>query len=107
MQLELLKERVIEEEIPQLVSIVAPAGTGKTRLLEEFLQHIDPDDGFEVGMVRCLPYGQTLTYWPCAVCSMAYSRVQRSQRYASSQSLHEKDDASAHQSNLSTRNARL
>jgi class 3 adenylate cyclase/predicted ATPase len=64
MQLELLKERVIEEEIPQLVSIVAPAGTGKTRLLEEFLQRIDPDDGFEVAMVRCLPYGQTLTYWP-------------------------------------------
>ena len=64
MQLELLKERMIEEEIPQLVSIVAPAGTGKTRLLEEFLKRIDPDEGFEVAMVRCLPYGQTLTYWP-------------------------------------------
>ncbi len=64
MQLELLKERVLEEERPQLVSIVAPAGTGKTRLLEEFLKHIDLDDGFEVAMVRCLPYGQTLTYWP-------------------------------------------
>ena len=64
MQLELLKERVIEEEIPQLVSIVAPAGTGKTRLLEEFLKRIDPDEGFEVAVVRCLPYGQTLTYWP-------------------------------------------
>ena len=64
MQLELLRARVIEEEIPQLVSVVAPAGTGKTRLLEEFLRRIDPDDGFEVAMVRCLPYGQTLTYWP-------------------------------------------
>ncbi|MGH2494588.1 MAG: ATP-binding protein [Ktedonobacteraceae bacterium] len=64
MQLELLKERVLEEEIPQLVSIVAPAGTGKTRLLEECLKRIDPDEGFEVAMVRCLPYGQTLTYWP-------------------------------------------
>src|SRR5579863_2858156 len=55
MQLELLKERVLEEERPQLVSIVAPAGTGKTRLLEEFLKRIEPDDGFEVAMVRCLP----------------------------------------------------
>jgi class 3 adenylate cyclase/tetratricopeptide (TPR) repeat protein len=64
MQLELLKERVLEEEIPQLVSIVAPAGTGKTRLLEEFLKRVDPDEGFEVAVVRCLPYGQTLTYWP-------------------------------------------
>ncbi len=64
MQLALLKERVLEEERPQLVSIVAPAGTGKTRLLEEFLKRLDPDEDFQVAMVRCLPYGQTLTYWP-------------------------------------------
>ena len=60
MQLELLKERVIEEEIPQLVSIVAPAGTGKTRLLEEFLKRIDPDEGFEVAMVIWPPSGVNL-----------------------------------------------
>ncbi|HEV2583297.1 MAG TPA: adenylate/guanylate cyclase domain-containing protein, partial [Ktedonobacteraceae bacterium] len=64
MQLMLLRERILEEERPQLVSIVAPAGTGKTRLLEEFLKRLDPDEGFQVAMVRCLPYGQTLTYWP-------------------------------------------
>jgi len=64
MQLQLLEARVIEEERPQLVSIVAPAGTGKTRLLEEFLRRLDPDEGFQMAAVRCLPYGQTLTYWP-------------------------------------------
>jgi predicted ATPase len=64
MQLMLLEERTLEQKRPQLVSIVAPAGTGKTRLLEEFLKRLDPDDGFQVAMVRCLPYGQTLTYWP-------------------------------------------
>lgn len=64
MQLQLLAARVIEEERPQLVSIVAPAGTGKTRLLEEFLHRLDPDEGFQMAAVRCLPYGQTLTYWP-------------------------------------------
>ncbi len=64
MQLSLLQARALEELRPQLVSIVAPAGTGKTRLLEEFLKRLDPDDGFEVATVRCLPYGQTLTYWP-------------------------------------------
>ena len=56
MQLALLKERVLEEERPQLVSIVAPAGMGKTRLLEEFLKRLDPDEDFQVAMVRCLPY---------------------------------------------------
>ncbi|HET9921402.1 MAG TPA: adenylate/guanylate cyclase domain-containing protein [Ktedonobacteraceae bacterium] len=67
MQLQLLEARVIEEERPQLVSIVAPAGTGKTRLLEEFLRRLDTDEGFQMAAVRCLrclPYGQTLTYWP-------------------------------------------
>ncbi|HEY7835711.1 MAG TPA: AAA family ATPase, partial [Ktedonobacterales bacterium] len=52
------------ERQPQLVSILAPAGTGKTRLLEEFLAQLDPADGFQVAIARCPPYGQTLTYWP-------------------------------------------
>jgi len=64
LQLELLKERAVEERRPQLVSILAPAGTGKTRLLEEFLARLDPTEGFQVATARCLPYGQTLTYWP-------------------------------------------
>ena len=28
------------------------------------MQRLDPADGFQVATVRCLPYGQTLTYWP-------------------------------------------
>jgi class 3 adenylate cyclase len=53
-----------EEHRPQLVSIVAPAGIGKTRLLEESLERLDPDEGWRVATGRCLPYGQALTYWP-------------------------------------------
>ncbi len=64
LQLSLLQARTLEEQRPQLVSIVAPAGTGKTRLLEEFLLRLDPADGFQMATVGCLPYGQTLTYWP-------------------------------------------
>ncbi len=64
LQLSLLQARALEERSPQLVSILAPAGTGKTRLLEEFLAQLDPADGFRVATARCLPYGQTLTYWP-------------------------------------------
>jgi class 3 adenylate cyclase/tetratricopeptide (TPR) repeat protein len=63
-QLDLLRARILEEHQPELVSILAPAGTGKTRLLEEFLARLDPADGFQVAIARCPPYGQTLTYWP-------------------------------------------
>src|SRR5947207_1965258 len=64
LQLEVLKERAREERRPQFASLVAPAGTGKTRLLEEFLARLDPRDGFKIAYARCLPYGQTLTFWP-------------------------------------------
>jgi hypothetical protein len=56
--------RALEEQRPQLVSLVAPAGTGKTRLLEEFLAQLDAADGHQVAFARCPPYGQTLAYWP-------------------------------------------
>jgi class 3 adenylate cyclase len=62
MMLSLLQRRTVRDSRPQLVSIVAPAGTGKTRLLEEFLAGMDPVVRVATG--RCLPYGQTLTYWP-------------------------------------------
>ena len=63
-QLALLRTAVLEEHRPQLISIIAPAGTGKTRLLEEFLARQDPAEGFQVATARCLPYGDHLTYWP-------------------------------------------
>jgi class 3 adenylate cyclase len=63
-QLKLLWARTVEERRPHLASIVAPAGTGKTRLLEEFLALLDQTQGFQVAVARCPPYGQTLTYWP-------------------------------------------
>src|SRR5438874_1635034 len=62
--LHMLEARTMEEQRPQLVSIVAPAGTGKTRLVEEFLGRLAPEEGFQVAFARCLPYGQSLTYWP-------------------------------------------
>jgi class 3 adenylate cyclase/tetratricopeptide (TPR) repeat protein len=64
LQLSVLQTRVLEERRPQLVSILAPAGIGKTRLLEEFLARLDVADGFQLATARCLPYGQILTYWP-------------------------------------------
>ncbi len=64
-QLELVARRAFTERRPYLVSVIAPAGTGKSRLVEEFLARVPalaPDA--RVAIAQCLPYGQRLTYWP-------------------------------------------
>ncbi len=64
-QLQLVARRTVGEKRPSMVSVIAPAGTGKTRLLEEFLDWLPslvPDA--VVATAQCLPYGQQLTYWP-------------------------------------------
>jgi len=64
-QLELVARRAFSEKRPFLVSLIAPAGTGKSRLVEEFLARIGrfaPTS--QVAIAQCLPYGQRLTYWP-------------------------------------------
>ena len=64
-QLELVARRVFTERRPFLVTVVAPAGTGKTRLVEALLDRL-PELGpaGTVAIAQCLPYGQRLTYWP-------------------------------------------
>jgi len=64
-QLELVARRVFTERRPFLVTVVAPAGTGKTRLVEALLDRL-PELGpaGTVAVAQCLPYGQRLTYWP-------------------------------------------
>jgi class 3 adenylate cyclase len=61
-QLRLVARRTFDERRPFLVSVVAPAGVGKSRLLEAFLEGLDPT--VRVAIAQCLPYGQRLTYWP-------------------------------------------
>lgn len=61
-QLELTARRAFAERRPFLVSVVAPAGVGKSRLLEEFLDRLGGE--VSVALAQCLPYGQRLTYWP-------------------------------------------
>jgi class 3 adenylate cyclase/tetratricopeptide (TPR) repeat protein len=64
-QLELTAGRAIREKRPYLVTITAPAGTGKSRLLEEFLERLaERQPEALVLTAQCLPYGQRLTYWP-------------------------------------------
>src|ERR1041384_2916940 len=64
-QVQLVARRAVNERRPSMISVIAPAGTGKTRLVEEFLEwlpNLAPDA--TVATAQCLPYGQQLTYFP-------------------------------------------
>jgi class 3 adenylate cyclase/tetratricopeptide (TPR) repeat protein len=65
-QLALVARRAFRDKRPAFVTIIAPAGTGKTRLLEEFLVRELPliAPSTAVAVAQCLPYGSQLTYWP-------------------------------------------
>jgi len=64
-QLELIARRAFSEHRPYLVSLLAPAGTGKSRLVEEFLAGLaETAPEARIVVAQCLPYGQRLTYWP-------------------------------------------
>src|SRR5438874_10988904 len=64
-QLQLVARRAVHERRPALVSVIAPAGVGKTRLVEEFMSWLPSlAPGATVATAQCLPYGQQLTYWP-------------------------------------------
>jgi class 3 adenylate cyclase len=64
-QLDLVARRAFGERRPYMVSVIAPAGTGKSRLVEEFLSRLHSSEPtVQVAVAQCLPYGQRLTYWP-------------------------------------------
>src|SRR5436190_14603307 len=64
-QVQLVARRAVNDRRPSMVSVIAPAGTGKTRLVEEFLDWLPSlAPGATVATAQCLPYGQQLTYWP-------------------------------------------
>jgi tetratricopeptide (TPR) repeat protein len=46
----------------RLVTVVAPAGVGKSRLIRELEREVMQDA--RVLVSRCLPYGDGITYWP-------------------------------------------
>jgi predicted ATPase/class 3 adenylate cyclase len=54
-------ERAVSERACHLVTVLGPAGVGKSRLVEEFLAEL-PDARLLRG--RCLPYGEGITFYP-------------------------------------------
>ena len=57
-------ERAIRERTGVLVTILGPAGIGKTRLALEIAGSVADDVTVLTG--RCLSYGEGITYWPVA-----------------------------------------
>jgi tetratricopeptide (TPR) repeat protein len=62
-QLELVARRAFTERRPQLVTVTAPAGTGKSRLVDEFIARLGRTD-LTVATAQCLPYGAAVTFLP-------------------------------------------
>jgi len=62
-ELDLLRQafaRAVSESACHLVTLLGPAGVGKSRLVSEFLGEIDA----RVVTARCLHYGEGITFWP-------------------------------------------
>jgi class 3 adenylate cyclase/tetratricopeptide (TPR) repeat protein len=57
-------DEVVESRTPQLVTILGPAGIGKSRLARAMVDAVG--NRAEVVAGRCLPYGEGITYWPLA-----------------------------------------
>jgi class 3 adenylate cyclase len=55
-------DRVVEERLCQLVTVLGVAGSGKTRLVDEFLLALRSDALVLRG--RCLSYGEGVGLWP-------------------------------------------
>jgi class 3 adenylate cyclase/CRP-like cAMP-binding protein len=64
--LELLLARTVHEGRASLVTVVGPAGIGKSRLAHEFANRARSAVSARVVRGRCLAYGEGLTYWPMA-----------------------------------------
>lgn len=83
-ELEMLRsalDRTTREGGPRLVTVVGPAGIGKSRLVEEFVRGLGAENGSTtVARGRCLPYGGS-TYWPLAEILKADAGILDSDRH--------------------------
>jgi class 3 adenylate cyclase/tetratricopeptide (TPR) repeat protein len=61
-QLREVFEGAVRDHACRLVTVLGPAGIGKSRLANELLADVRHDARVLLG--RCLPYGEGITYWP-------------------------------------------
>ncbi|MGH2659702.1 MAG: AAA family ATPase [Actinomycetota bacterium] len=55
-------EGVVTERSCRLVTVIGPAGQGKSRIVAEVVRALD--DRATTLRGRCLPYGESITFWP-------------------------------------------
>ena len=55
-------EQAVRDQSCRLVTVLGPAGIGKSRLANEHLAEVRGEARVLTG--RCLPYGEGITYWP-------------------------------------------
>ena len=55
-------DRIVSQRSCQVVTIMGPAGIGKSRLSLELVTRLGADATIAKG--RCLPYGEGVTFWP-------------------------------------------
>ncbi len=55
-------EDVLDERSCRLVTLLGPAGIGKSRLVADFLERVG--EAADVLRGRCLSYGEGISYWP-------------------------------------------
>jgi class 3 adenylate cyclase/tetratricopeptide (TPR) repeat protein len=55
-------ERVAGDSASHLLTILGPAGAGKSRLARELVDNVGEQATALIG--RCLPYGEGITFWP-------------------------------------------
>jgi class 3 adenylate cyclase len=63
--LQTLYRRMVADDRPDLVTVYGEAGIGKSRLIDEFqtwAEQLERPPTLVHG--RCLPYGESMTYWP-------------------------------------------
>ncbi len=66
--LQALYRRVVQGRRHHVVTIVGPAGSGKSRLAQEFLAALGGEQASpQILTGRCPAYGEGLTHWPLAV----------------------------------------
>jgi predicted ATPase/class 3 adenylate cyclase len=74
--LETVFRNAVGDRTCHLVTILADAGVGKSRLVWEFTRGLAEDVTVLHG--RCLPYGEGITYWPLAEIARGLARAEGS-----------------------------
>ncbi|HET9977049.1 MAG TPA: adenylate/guanylate cyclase domain-containing protein [Burkholderiaceae bacterium] len=66
-------DEVRTQRVTRLVTVIAEAGTGKSRLVHEMVTRIAADARTVTG--RCLPYGDGITFWPLSMMLRSAAQI--------------------------------